>query len=244
MIKRYPFQELGKADHGWLKANHHFSFAQYYNPQRMDFGTLRVINDDKIEAGQGFPTHPHNNMEIITFVRTGQVAHRDSQGNEGVTHAGEVQVMSAGTGIRHSEYNLSDEALTLFQIWIEPNQKNVEPRWDSKPFPQHSSDDTLPLLVSGYPEDHPVEQKPDKSNALFIHQKARIYGGKLSAGATINQSIQHQAYVLVSNGEIELIDGEQKVKMSKGDGAEVIEQSDLKIRALIDSEILILDVPK
>jgi redox-sensitive bicupin YhaK (pirin superfamily) len=244
MIKHNPFQELGKANHGWLQANHHFSFAQYYNPQRMGFGSLRVINDDKIEAGQGFPTHPHNNMEIITFVRTGQVAHRDSQGNEGVTHAGEVQVMSAGTGIRHSEYNLSNETLTLFQIWIEPNQKNVEPRWDSKPFPLHSSNDTLPLLVSGYAEDHLADQKNEEQNALFIHQNARIYGGKLSADVTINQSIQHQAYVLVSNGEIELIDGEQTVIMSKGDGAEVTGQNALKIRAMDDSEILILDVPK
>lgn len=235
MIKHYPFQELGKANHGWLHANHHFSFGQYYNPQRMGFGTLRVINDDKIEAKSGFPIHPHNNMEIITFVRTGEIAHKDSQGNEGVTKAGEVQVMSAGTGIQHSEYNLSDQTLTLFQIWIEPNAKNVDPRWDSKLFPQQQNKNALPLLVSGYAE--------DKDQALFIHQNARIFGGKISAGAQFKHVIKHQAYVLISEGNIELSDISQSVSMAKGDGAEVTEQNTIELKAITDSEVLILDVP-
>ncbi|MCF2948477.1 pirin family protein [Paraglaciecola aquimarina] len=235
MIRHYPFQQLGKADHGWLKANHHFSFGQYYNPQRMGFGKLRVINDDKIEAGQGFPPHPHNNMEIITFVRTGQVAHKDNQGNQGVTQAGEVQVMSAGSGIQHSEYNLSTQALTLFQIWIEPNKKNVEPRWDTKLFPQQENTDTLPLLVSGY--------GADKDKALYIHQEARIFGGTIAAGVSLNQAIENQAYIVISSGEVEITDNQQVVKLSKGDGAEVTNQDVITLTALTKAELLVLDVP-
>ncbi|MGJ8680124.1 pirin family protein [Paraglaciecola sp.] len=235
MIKYNSFQSLGKANHGWLQANHHFSFGQYYNPNRMGFGSIRVINDDKIEPKTGFPTHPHANMEIITFVRSGEVSHQDSVGNQGVTKAGEVQVMSAGTGIQHSEYNQTNEPLTLFQIWIEPNINNVTPRWETKPFPTQFNKRGLPLLVSGYEE--------DKGQALFIYQDTRIYGGKISKGYQLTQSLSHQAYVLVSKGQVELINQTQNIEMNQGDGAEVTEQTSLTILAKTDAEVLILDVP-
>lgn len=241
MIKHYPFQQIGKANHGWLKTHHHFSFASYYNPRRMGFGTLIVVNDDWVAAGTGFPAHPHENMEIITFVRSGAVTHQDNAGNKGVTLAGEVQVMSAGTGITHSEYNLTKQPLTLFQIWIEPNKHNVTPRWGSKLFSEkentiNSTDNTkLPLLVSGYPD--------EQDNALFINQAARIYGGKVKKGSQFTHPIEHQAYVLASNGEFELIDNQRSVLMNKGDGAEVTKQKDVTIKALSDAEIIIIDVP-
>ncbi|WP_017222169.1 pirin family protein [Moritella dasanensis] len=245
MIKHYPFQQIGKANHGWLKSNHHFSFANYYNPKRMGFGSLLVVNDDWVAAGTGFPAHPHRNMEIITFVRSGAVTHKDNAGNTGVTLAGEVQVMSAGKGITHSEYNLSKEPLTLYQIWIEPNKHNVTPRWDSKVFSDSTVNHTntvnrkgntsLPLLVSGYPN--------EQNNALFINQAARIYGGKVKKGSLFTHKIEHQVYVLASNGEFEIIDNQQTVLMKKGDGAEVIKQHEITIKAISDAEIIIIDAP-
>ncbi|KXO13239.1 Pirin [Moritella sp. JT01] len=238
MIKHYPFQQIGKANHGWLKANHHFSFANYYNPKRMGFGTLRVVNDDWVAAGTGFPAHTHKNMEIITFVRSGAVTHQDNTGNKGVTLAGEVQVMSAGSGITHSEYNLTKEPLTLFQIWVEPNKHNVKPRWDSKLFSEDTdtvNNTRLPLLVSGYPG--------EQDNALFINQAARIYGGKIKKGTQFTHSIEHQAYVLASSGEFELIDNQRAILMNKGDGAEVTRQKDVIIKALSDTEIIVIDAP-
>ncbi|MDX2321645.1 MAG: pirin family protein [Moritella sp.] len=233
MIKHYPFQQIGKANHGWLKANHHFSFANYYNPRRMGFGTLRVINDDCIAAGTGFPAHPHRNMEIISFIRSGAITHKDSQGNKGVTRAGEVQVMSAGSGITHSEYNLTKEPLTLYQIWIEPNKHNITPRWDSKLLPKNTNDNALPLLVSGY--------RDEQDNALFINQDARIFGGKVKKGAQFTHSITHQAYVLASTGEFEITANQQTVRMNKGDGAEVTKQQEMMITALSDAEIIVID---
>jgi len=235
MIKHYPFQSHGKANHGWLKSSHHFSFAHYYNPSRMGFGTLRVINDDVVAPGTGFPTHPHRNMEIISFVRTGSITHKDSQGNKGVTPAGEVQVMSAGTGITHSEYNLSKEPLTFYQIWIEPSQMNVKPRWESKRLTSQVSSDSLPLLVSGYPE--------DEGEALFINQSARIFGGKLAAGTELTHEITHQAYFLASDGQFEVVDNQQSITMKKGDGAEVTRQKFVTIKALTDAEVIVIDAP-
>jgi redox-sensitive bicupin YhaK (pirin superfamily) len=234
MIKHVPFEQLGKANHGWLKANHHFSFAHYYRPDRMAFGKVRVINDDWIAPGAGFPPHPHNNMEIITLVRSGEVTHEDNAGNRGVTKSGEVQVMSAGSGIVHSEYNLSNEPLTLYQIWIDTNTQNVAPRWDSRPFPNEFAL-TLPLLVSGYTE--------DRDDALFIHQYARIYGGKVAKGVTIEHAITDQAYVLASSGSFDVIEDDERVILRKGDGAEVTQSSRIQIKAREDSEIIVIDAP-
>ena len=238
MIKHYPYNSLGGANHGWLKTKHHFSFAHYYNPNRMGFGALRVVNDDWIKAETGFPPHPHRNMEIITFVRSGAIMHQDSVGNKGVTKAGEVQVMSAGKGIVHSEYNHTKEPLTLYQIWIETNKQNVEPRWETKKFPTKRSN-ALMLLASGYPE--------DKNKALFLNQEACIYSGKLAKGTIIKHNIRHQAYILASSGmfKIEQTSGSktEHITMNKGDGAEITQTNTIKISGNTDCEIIIIDTP-
>lgn len=232
MITLYPYEKLGHADHGWLDARHHFSFARYWNPDRVEFGALRVINDDRIAAGKGFDPHSHDNMEIITYVRKGAITHRDSLNNEGRTAAGDVQVMSAGTGVSHSEYNAESEETTLYQIWIEPNRRDVTPRWDQKEFPKEPVKDQLPVLVSGQPEHNDTE-------ALVIHQDAAIYGGTLTKGTRVTQTIKHQAYVLASIGEI-TINGQ---RMKQGDGAEIKDETSLLIQAETDAEVLVIDVP-
>ena len=232
MIKHYPYENLGRHDYGWLDARYHFSFSDYHNRDRMRFGTLRVINDDIIQAGTGFDTHPHKDMEIITYVRKGAITHRDSQGNEGRTEAGDVQVMSAGTGIYHSEYNLESEDTNLFQIWIYPREKGVTPSWDSLKFPKEKIVSELPLLVSGFSEDQ-------NENILHINQDARIYGGVIGQGQTIDHPIHNQAYLLVSDGKIK-VDGKE---MTKGDGAEISDLDRINIDAIVQSEVVIIDVP-
>ena len=232
MITVYPYESLGHADHGWLDARHHFSFARYWNPERTQFGTLRVINDDRVSTGRGFGAHPHDNMEIITYVRSGAITHKDSMGNEGRTGAGDVQVMSAGTGVFHSEYNLEGEDTRLYQIWIEPNERGVAPRWKAAQFPKEKVTGTLPVLVSGQPQHAGGE-------ALFIHQDAAIYGGKLAAGTELSQTVKHQAYVLASIGRL-TVNG---VALKQGDGAEVTGDKTLIIKAETDAEILIIDAP-
>lgn len=236
-LQKYPYTQLGHADHGWLDARHHFSFARYWNPERTHFGSLRVINDDKIKAGAGFPPHGHDNMEIITYVRSGAITHRDSLGNEGRTGAGDVQVMSAGRGVTHSEYNLEDIDTTLYQIWISPNQENVAPRWDTKAFPEKNVTDQLSLLVSGQPEH-------EGQGALFIHQDAAIYGGRMKAGTRIVQHIKHHAYILASYGEIDISIADQtSVSLSRGDGLEISDAPSCVITSRTDAEILVIDVP-
>ena len=232
MIKTISYETLGHADHGWLDARHHFSFGGYRNPQRVHFGALRVVNDDRVAAGQGFPEHPHDNMEIITYVRQGAVAHRDSLGNEGLTAAGDVQVMSAGEGIEHEEFNKSAETLRLYQIWIIPAKDNVKPRWEQRQFPKDFSD-KLTLLVSGQPE-HKA------AGAIFINQDAAIYGGRIKAGASVEQSIKHMGYILVSKGNVTI--GGNKLK--EGDAAEVTAEKSVKITADTDAEVLLIDVPE
>jgi redox-sensitive bicupin YhaK (pirin superfamily) len=233
MIKIYPYEGLGHADHGWLNARHHFSFADYRNEKRIHFGVLRVINDDIIAAHNGFPPHPHRDMEIITYVRSGAITHKDSMGNEGRTGAGDVQVMSAGTGVTHSEFNIEDEETRLYQIWIFPDKNGVEPRWEAHQFPKEPVKEQLSVLVSGRDDDV-------KNGALFIHQDAAIYGGVLEKGTQLTQNIKHQAYILVSRGTIS-IDGET---LKKGDGAEITQTKAFEIKALDDAEILVIDVPK
>jgi len=232
MIKHYPYKSLGNANHGWLKSKHHFSFADYYNPTRMGFGKLRVVNDDWVEPGMGFPSHPHRNMEIISFIRSGAITHQDNMGNKGITKAGEVQVMSAGTGIMHSEYNRTKEPLTFYQIWIETNKNNVKPRWESKKFPTEYAS-TLTLLASGYLE--------DSNKALFINQKARIYGGKLAKGTIVKHNIRHQAYILASDGMFKIEDGSGNIVMKKGDGAEIDHSDSILLTAATDCEVIIID---
>src|ERR1700758_258283 len=149
MIELRPFAELGGADHGWLKAKHHFSFASYYDPQRMGLGSLVVWNDDEIAPNTGFPPHPHADMEIITYVRQGAITHQDNLGNKGRTEAGDVQVMSAGSGIQHAEYNLEDDTTKIFQIWIMPRERGGKPSWDTRPFPKADRAGRFVVLASG-----------------------------------------------------------------------------------------------
>jgi redox-sensitive bicupin YhaK (pirin superfamily) len=232
MIRTYPRTQLGHANLGWLDSRFHFSFADYYNPDRMGFGALRVINDDLIEPGTGFGTHPHRDMEIITFVRRGAISHRDSMGNAGRTEAGDVQVMSAGTGILHSEHNRDEETTSMFQIWIHPKVRGVKPRWESAQFNNRKASDSLPLLVSGRQED-------SGKGVLYIHQDASISGGQLEQGQSLNQPIHDQAYLVVSKGEVEL-DGQV---LREGDGAEITEVSAVQLKALSDAEVILIDVP-
>lgn len=228
MIKHYPHGSLGGANHGWLNAKHHFSFASYQDPKKMSFGELLVINDDVIQPHTGFDTHPHRDMEIITYVRRGAISHKDSHGNKGRTTAGNVQVMSAGTGISHSEFNLEDEETNIFQIWIMPKSTGIEPRWDAAEFPKAPSADTLPLLVSG-----------DGSAPLSIHQDARIYAGTLASGSTLTHAIKGQAYILISEGEVE-VDGKHT---SRGDGLAISGQKAVTLKSSTDSEVLVIEVP-
>ncbi len=232
MIKVYPYERLGHNRFDWLDTRYHFSFADYHNPQRMGFGALRVINDDIVKGGAGFDMHPHKNMEIITYVRKGAITHRDSMDNEGRTEAGDVQVMSAGTGVYHAEYNREDEDATLFQIWIQPREKNVKPRWDARKFPKEPVNDRLKLLVSGRAEDA-------ESGALYIHQDASVSGGALKAGAAISQPVRDQAYLVVSEGRVRVAGQE----LGRGDGAEITGADKVDIAALSDAEILMIEVP-
>ncbi|MGH1350733.1 MAG: pirin family protein [Methyloligellaceae bacterium] len=228
MLRIIPYDTLGHANYGWLDAKYHFSFGNYYDPGRLNFGALRVINDDVIRAGAGFDSHPHKDMEIITYVRKGAITHRDNNGNIGRTAKGDVQVMSAGNGIFHSEYNFENEETNLYQIWIEPKEKGITPKWGSQEFPREPVENTLPLLVSG-----------DNTAPLHIHQDARIYGGRLNQGTGIEHHIRGQAYLLVSDGDIEII----SQLLRKGDGAELTDMSSVNIKAQTDAEVLIIEVP-
>ncbi len=192
MIDIRPFATLGAADHGWLKARHHFSFADYHDPARMAWGAIRVWNDDAIGAHSGFPPHPHSDMEIITYVRTGAITHEDSLGNKGRTGAGDVQVMSAGTGVRHAEFNREGETTTLFQIWIETGKPGAVPSWGMKPFPKGERTGRFVTLASGDPAD----------DALTLNADARVLGATLAAGDTLDLELdpQRHAYLVASKG--------------------------------------------
>jgi len=173
MIELRPFAKLGGADHGWLKAKHHFSFGSHYDPGNMGHGSLRVWNDDEIAPNTGFPAHPHANMEIITYVREGAITHQDSLGNKGRTEAGDVQVMSAGSGVRHSEYNLEPTKTKIFQIWIEPTTEGGQPTWGAKPFPRSDRSGNFVTIASGFDGD---------KDALPIRADARVLATTLKAG--------------------------------------------------------------
>ena len=177
MIERRPFERLGGANHGWLDTKHHFSFADYQDPERMSWGRLRVWNDDTIAPDTGFPPHPHQDMEIITYVTEGAVTHQDSLGNKGRTEAGDVQVMSAGTGIRHAEYNREPETTKLFQIWILPTRRGQPPSWGTRPFPKGDRSGRFIALASGFENDN---------EALPIRTDARVLGATLRAGETVD----------------------------------------------------------
>jgi redox-sensitive bicupin YhaK (pirin superfamily) len=230
MIDKRDFTSLGHADHGWLNARHHFSFANYYDPKRMGWGAIRVWNDDEIAANSGFPPHPHKDMEIITYVRSGAITHQDSLGNKGRTAAGDVQVMSAGTGVRHAEYNLEPETTRIFQIWIEPRQKGGAPSWGAKPFPKGERSGKFVTLASGFDED---------GDALRIRAEARVLGATLKAGESVEHSVGdgRHAYLVAATGAI-TIDG---VAFQARDGAALSGGQTVTITATEDAEIVLVD---
>lgn len=233
-IERRPFASLGHADHGWLDARHHFSFADYYDPARMAWGAIRVWNDDTIGPQSGFPPHPHRDMEIVTYVRSGAITHQDSMGNTGRTGAGDVQVMSAGSGVRHAEYNLEHEPTTLFQIWIEPRAKGGSPSWGAKPFPKGERSGKFVTLASGFAEDQQGE-----NGALAIRADARVLGATLKAGerVTLNLAEGRHAYLVPATGRIE-IDGQ---RFDARDGAALTGGTTFTIVAVQDAEIVAVD---
>ena len=231
MIELRPYCELGGAKHGWLDTHHHFSFAEYYNPERMHWGNLRVWNDDTIAPHSGFPRHPHRDMEIITFVRKGAITHQDSLGNRGRTEAGDVQVMSAGTGIAHSEMNEEDEPTQIFQIWIMPNETGLPPTWGTKPFPKGERSGSFVTLASGMPED---------TEALPIRTDARLAAATLKAGQSTEYHIAagRKVYLVPASGKMEV----NGVLATAGDGIAVRNEHLLTISAHEDSEIVLVDV--
>lgn len=228
-IETRSFASLGKRDHGWLKPNFHFSFSDYHDPDRMNWGAIRVWNDDEIAAQSGFPPHAHDNMEIITYVREGAITHKDSMGNVGRTEAGDVQVMSAGTGVTHSEYNLEDGICRLFQIWIMPRERNVEPAWDQRRFPKSDRSGAFIVLASGYGDE----------GALTINADARLLGATVAAGETAHYELSegHYAYLVPTTGRIR-IDG---TKYAARDGIAMSGRGLLTIEAIEDAELVMVD---
>ncbi|GAA0274468.1 pirin family protein [Alteraurantiacibacter aestuarii] len=229
MIDIRRFETLGGANHGWLDANFHFSFAEYFDQRRMHWGRLRVWNDDIIGPRSGFPPHPHSDMEIITYVRKGAITHKDSLGNEGRTEAGDVQVMSAGTGITHAEYNLEDEETHSFQLWILPDSKGHAPSWGTRQFPRDDRAGRFVVLASGREGD---------GDALRIHADARVLGANVRAGETIEYDLGgRKAYLVPASGQIE-IEGEV---INARDGVAIADLATLQIVAVQDSELVMVD---
>lgn len=250
-IEPRPFASLGKRDHGWLKPNFHFSFADYHNPDRMGWGNIRVWNDDEIAAQSGFPPHSHDNMEIITYVREGAITHKDSMGNVGRTEAGDVQVMSAGTGVTHSEYNLEDKLCRLFQIWILPRERNVAPAWDQRQFPKGDRSGTFNVLASGFGDE----------GALSINADARVLGATIAAGTTAHYNLgsryckvadiskelyrdetfvpasRDYAYLVIAGGRVRINGTENGAR----DGIAIHGQNILQIEAIEDAELVMVD---
>ena len=229
MIDVRPFATLGAADHGWLDARHHFSFANYHDPDRMGWGAIRVWNDDTIAAKSGFPPHPHSDMEIVTFVRTGAITHKDSLGNQGRTAAGDVQVMSAGTGITHAELNLEDEATTLFQIWIIPDRRGEQPSWGQREFPQAGREGRFEIVASGASEDE----------ALSIRTDAKVAAATLPAGqsATWRTSGERHQYLVAPDGRIRV----NGVEAAARDGVAITREEEIVVEALDDVQVVLVD---
>ena len=230
MIDLRPFDKLGGADHGWLKAKHHFSFGSHYDPENTGHGSLRVWNDDEIAPNTGFPAHPHSNMEIITYVREGAITHQDSLGNTGRTEAGDVQVMSAGSGIRHSEYNLEASTTRIFQIWIEPTQTGGQPCWGAKPFPKADRSGQFVTIASGFKDD---------AGALPIRADARVLATTLKAGETAQYPLgsSRNGYLVPAAGAIEI----NGIRVNARDGVAIRDEANVTIKALEDSELVLVD---
>jgi redox-sensitive bicupin YhaK (pirin superfamily) len=233
MIERRPFATLGAANHGWLDAKHHFSFADYHDPSRMGWGAMRVWNDDTIAAGTGFPPHAHANMEIITYVREGAITHQDNLGNKGRTEAGDVQVMSAGTGIRHSEYNQEPGVTKIFQIWIMPDEHGLPPSWGAKPFPKGERSGSFVALASGLPGD---------DDALPIRTNARVLGASLKAGESTEYGLgkDRRGYLVPAIGSVEV----NGVQLEARDGAAISDIDTVRVTALSDTELVLVDTAR
>lgn len=223
----------GHADHGWLNSYHTFSFANYYNPERVHFGALRVLNDDTVEAGMGFGTHPHDNMEIISIPLEGDLEHKDSMGNVSVIKHGDVQVMSAGTGITHSEYNKNKDKLTKFlQIWVFPNKKNVTPRYDQITLNVENRHNKLQQILS-----------PNANDAgVWIHQNAWFHLGKFDKGVNTDYTIKAKGngvYAFILNGDVTINDQQLNTR----DGFGIGDVDKIHIKAGSDAEILLMEIP-
>ncbi|MBL8397271.1 MAG: pirin family protein [Candidatus Accumulibacter sp.] len=234
MIEIRPFSSLGHANHGWLDARHHFSFASYHDPQRVHWGTLRVWNDDIIQPNSGFPLHPHADMEIITYVREGAITHQDSLGNRGRTEAGDVQVMSAGTGLQHSEYNLEPTVTRIFQIWIFPDRRGGQPSWGSRPFPKDDRAGRFIPLASGMDDD---------SEALPIRTQARVLGATLKAGESCDHvfsNAERYGYLVCAKGQVSFND----LILHAGDGAAIHGETSIRLTANEDAELVLVDAAK
>ncbi|MFM7725620.1 MAG: pirin family protein [Flavobacteriales bacterium] len=229
----HPSHRRGHADHGWLDARHSFSFANWYDPTRIHFGMLRVLNDDVVAAGAGFGMHPHNDMEIITIILQGALQHRDDMGNGSVIRPDDVQVMSAGTGVYHSEFNPSStDATNLFQLWIFPKEKSIEPRYDQRTFDPMLRNGVLQTVASGLGAD----------GSLYIHQDASISRLRLHAGAEFDYPIARNGnggYFMVVEGQVEIA-GQSA---GRRDAVGIWETDKVTLRAATDTELLIIDVP-
>lgn len=235
MIEKRPFDSLGKFDADWLAARYHFSFSGYRDPARMQWGeALRVWNDDTIQPKTGFPPHPHSDMEIITYVRTGAITHQDSLGNRGRTEAGDVQVMSAGSGVTHAEYNLEDGETTLYQIWILPKERGGAPFWGAAKFPKSDRAGALVTLASGFHDDQ-------AAGALPIRQDARVLAATLQQGQSVSYPIGkgRHAYLAVAKGAA-TVNG---VELGARDGAAIHDEAEIRVTAGGDAEIVLVDVP-
>jgi len=231
MIELIPSQTRGEANHGWLKAKHTFSFAEYHNPERVHFGPLRVINEDRIAPGQGFGTHPHKDMEIVTYPIAGAIEHKDSMGNGTVISAGEVQRMTAGTGVQHSEFNHSkDDELHLLQIWMFPEQKDLEPGYEQKMFSREEKLNQLRLIAS----------RDGRDGSVTVHQHVDLYASILEAGAEVELAIadSNKVFVQVVRGDISVNGQDATV----GDGAQITNQDQLMITGQSEAEFLLFDM--
>lgn len=230
MIDVRPFDSLGAFRTDWLNAKHHFSFGGYHDPSRMGWGALRVWNDDEIQPGTGFPPHPHADMEIITYVREGAITHEDSLGSRGRTVAGDVQVMSAGAGVRHSEYNREDTLTRIFQIWILPDERGGAPRWDARAFPKTGRENELVVLASGRRGDE---------GALPIRADARVLGATITAGGEVSYALEpgRHAYLGVAKGAV-AVNG---APVNARDGAAIREVESITVTADADAEIVLVD---
>ncbi len=231
MIQIQPFDRLGRFRNEWLNARHHFSFGHYHDPARMGVGGLRVWNDDEIAPGTGFDPHPHRDMEIVTYVRQGAITHKDSLGNQGRTEAGDVQVMHAGTGIVHAEYNLEATPTRLFQIWILPGRQGVAPGWGARQFPKQV-DGRLAALADGRPE--------ADGTALPLYADAAVFAGTLKAGQSVRQTMRpgRAAYLVPATGAV-TVNG---TPVHTRDGAAITGETELAITATEDAEVVLVEV--